>query len=119
MLTRTERDAADAAVSGPAERAQAESDLSRTVREALADPAEAEAIEREPRAGELLEALAGPWYRVQLARRFHNEAVAQTQRVRRKVLVRSLRLHGHAPVPQTVEIDDAWPDSLQRIAQAA
>lgn len=97
----------------------AESELSRTVREALADPVEAEAVRAEPGGGELLGALAAAWYRVQLARRFHNEAVAQTQRVRRKALVRALRLHGHAVMPTTVEIDDAWPESLQRIAQAA
>src|SRR5665648_632379 len=89
------------------------------VREGLADPVEAEAVRAEPGGGELLGALAAAWYRVQLARRFHNEAVAQTQRVRRKALVRVLRLHGHAVMPTTVEIDDAWPESLQRIAQAA
>lgn len=103
----------------PDDRDLAESELSRTVREALADPVEAEAVRAEPGGGELLGALAAAWYRVQLARRFHNEAVAQTQRVRRKALVRVLRLHGHAVMPTTVEIDDAWPESLQRIAQAA
>jgi len=59
-------------------------------------------------------ALAAAWYRVQLARRFHNEAVAQAQRVRRKLLVRLLRLHGHAPMPRTVEIDDERPPALER-----
>ena len=103
----------------PDDRDLAESELSRTVREALADPVEAEAVRAEPGGGELLGALAAAWYRVQLARRFHNEAVAQTQRVRRKALVRALRLHGRAVMPTTVEIDDAWPESLQRIAQAA
>lgn len=109
----------DGETSGPFERARAESDLSRTVREALADPAEVEAVLAEPGGAELLGALAAAWYRVQLARRFHNEAVAQTQRVRRKLVVRALRLHGHAAMPQTVEVDDAWPAPLQRIAQAA
>ena len=110
---------AEADGSAPEERPRAENDLSRTVREALADGAEAEAILAEPGGVEVLGALAAAWYRVQLARRFHNEAVAQTQRVRRKVVVRVLRLHGHAAMPQTVEIDDAWPESLQRIQQAA
>lgn len=104
---------------GHDDRDQAESELSRTVREALDDPAEVEAMRAELGGDDLVAALAAAWYRVQLARRFHNEAVAQTQRVRRKVLVRLLRLHGHAPMPQTVEIDDAWPESLQSIAQAA
>jgi hypothetical protein len=98
--------------SAPDERARLESELSRTVREAIADPVEVEAVRAEPGGAELLDALAGAWYRVQLARRFHNEAVAQTQRVRRKVLVRVLHLYGHAVLPQTVEIDDAWPESL-------
>lgn len=100
------------------DRDRAESELSRTVREALADPEEVEAMHREPLGGELIDALGAAWYRVQLARRFHNEAVAQTQRVRRKVLIRALRLHGHASVPQTVEIDDAWPESLRRLSDA-
>lgn len=97
----------------------AESELSRTVREALADDEEVAEIEATPGGAELVGALAAAWYRVQLARRFHNEAVAQAQRVRRKFLVRVLRLAGRAPMPQTVEIDDEWPEALRRVAQAA
>lgn len=97
----------------------AESELSRTVREALADDEEVAELEASPGGAELVGALAAAWYRVQLARRFHNEAVAQAQRVRRKVFVRALRLAGHAPMPQTVEIDDDWPEALRRVAQAA
>lgn len=96
----------------------AESELSRTVREALADDAEVAALRAEPAGAEVVDALAAAWYRVQLARRFHNEAVAQAQRLRRKLLVRVLRLAGHAPSPQTVEIDDEWPEALRRVAQA-
>lgn len=47
--------------------------------------------------------------RVQLARRFHNEAVKEVQRVRAKRVVRLFRLAGHAHLPQTVEFDDALP----------
>ena len=97
----------------------AESELSRTVREALADDDEVAALEAEPGGAELVDALAAAWYRVQLSRRFHNEAVAQAQRVRHKLVVRGLRLAGHAPLPQTVEIDDDWPEALRRVAQAA
>ena len=50
--------------------------------------------------------------RVELARRFHNEAVAQAQRVRRKRVVRWARLAGHAAWPVTVEIDDGTPSGL-------
>ena len=101
-----------------ADRDRAESELSRTVSEALADLGEVDLMRAQPPGDELVGALAGAWYRVQLARRFHNEAVAQTQRVRRKALIRLLRLHGHAPVPQTVEIDDSWPEALRRVAGA-
>lgn len=90
----------------------AESELSATVRAALADPDEVAALRAEPYGAELLDALAAAWYRVQLARRFHNEAVAQTRRVRRKVVVRVLRLHGRAQLPATVEIDDDPPEAL-------
>ena len=113
MLRRRDRASGVVEASAPDDRAGAESELSRTVREALADPVEVEAVRAEPGGAELLGALAAAWYRVQLARRFHNEAVAQTQRVRRKLLVRALRLQGHAAMPQTVEIDDAWPESLE------
>lgn len=99
------------------ERDRTESELSRTVRAALADDDEVAELSAIPVGGELVDALAAAWYRVQLARRFHNEAVAQTQRVRRKWLVRALRLHGHAPMPQTVEIDDEWPVGLARAGQ--
>ena len=44
--------------------------------------------------------------RVQLARRFHNQAVTEVQRVRRKGTVRIFRLAGRAPLPETVEFDD-------------
>lgn len=47
--------------------------------------------------------------RVQLARRFHNDAVKEVQRVRAKRVVRLFRLAGYAALPQTVEFDDALP----------
>ena len=50
--------------------------------------------------------------RVQLARRFHNDAVAQALRVRRKRVVRWARLAGHASLPVMVEIDDSVPPGL-------
>lgn len=98
----------------PPDRGLVESELSSTVRAALEDPAEVEILREEPGGAELVDALAAAWYRVQLARRFHNEAVAQTQRTRRHLVVRYLRLAGHAPVPQTLEFDDAWPEALGR-----
>ncbi|MCC2308369.1 hypothetical protein [Cellulomonas chengniuliangii] len=97
-----------------ADRGMAESELSATLRTVLDDPEEVAELREEPVGKELLDALATAWYRVQLARRFHNEAVAQTQRLRRGWAVRMLRLAGSAALPQTLELDDAWPDALGR-----
>ena len=101
----------DPAVTG-ADRGAVESELSATLREVLDDPAEVAEVREEPGGGDLLDALADAWYRVQLARRFHNEAVAQAQRMRRGWAVRTFRLAGRAPMPQTLELDDAWPSAL-------
>jgi hypothetical protein len=51
--------------------------------------------------------------RVQLARRFLNDAVIDVRRVRRKLVVRWVRLAGHTPLPQTFEIDDDLPAALR------
>ncbi len=51
--------------------------------------------------------------RVQLARRFLNDAVTDVQRVRRKWVVRWFRLAGHADLPGTVEFDDELPPAVR------
>ncbi|MGV8977566.1 MAG: hypothetical protein ACOH17_05930 [Cellulomonas sp.] len=96
-----------------------ESELSSTLRAALDDAQEVTEMRAELGGDELVSALADAWYRAQLARRFHNEAVAQTQRVRRGWPVRAFGLAGRAPVPQTLELDDAWPQALGRPGQPA
>lgn len=58
-----------------------------------------------------LERVCAAGLRVQLARRFHNDAVKEVQRVRGKSAVRLFRLAGHAALPQTVEFDDSVPES--------
>ena len=63
---------------------------------------------------EVLERLASASNRVQLARRFHNQAVTDAQRVRRKRVVRWFRLAGRAELPQTFEMDDELPLALTR-----
>lgn len=50
--------------------------------------------------------------RVQLARRFHNDAVREAQRVRSKRVVRVFRLAGHAALPQRVDFDDVLPPAV-------
>ena len=45
--------------------------------------------------------------RVAMARRFYNDAVRDTRSLREQTLVRLLRLAGHAPMPDYVELVDA------------
>ena len=99
-----------------AAREHAESDLSATLREALGSAQEVRELRSADPGDQLVGALAAAWYRASLARRFHNEAVAQAQRVRRLWYVRLLHLAGRAPMPLTVEHDDALPDGLDPVA---
>ncbi|MGZ4625369.1 MAG: hypothetical protein ACXV3S_03580 [Kineosporiaceae bacterium] len=97
--------------SGPAE--EIENDLTRALYVAFGDPTEvAELRDTAPLAAQSLELLTQACTRVQLARRFHNDAVAAAVRVRRKPVVRWARLAGHAPLPAMVEIDDSVPAGL-------
>jgi hypothetical protein len=123
LLLADPRDPRDRALSSPTsgvlpdeleERGRVESELTATLRAVLDDPDEVAALCANEAGAELVDALSRAWYRVELARRFHNEAVLQTQDVRRGQLVRLLRLAGHAPEPRTLELDDAWPASLPR-----
>lgn len=96
---------------GP-DRERAESGLTATLREAMGAPEAIRTALAGP-SGEVVAALAAAWYRATLARRFHNEAVAQARRVRRLWYVRLFHLAGRAPMPRTVELDDALPHALE------
>lgn len=95
---------------------EVENDLSRALHVTFADPADVAQLRANPLAEDLLDALAAACTRVQLARRFLNDAVAQAQRVRRKRVVRWARLAGRASMPQMVEIDDSVPAGLGDLA---
>jgi hypothetical protein len=97
----------------PPEREMAESNLTRALHAALDDPETADALRADPVGRELAHELASASQRVQLARRFLNDAALGTRVVRRKWVVRSLRLAGHAAWPPTFEIDDTPPDTLR------
>lgn len=79
------------------EREAAESELTRALRRAV------DVDSPDP----LVQEVVTAWRRVTLARRFHNEAVAQVLFVRNKAAVRVLRLAGTAQLPRTFEMDDA------------
>ncbi|GAB2648951.1 membrane protein [Kribbella swartbergensis] len=83
-----------ARTASPEEREQRESALTRAIN--------ATGTEVEPWAGELSLAMR----RVQLARRFHNDIVVTTRNLRRRRLVTWLHLAGHAPIPDTIELED-------------
>ena len=91
---------------------QVENDLTRALQAAFDDADDVRALRGDPLATESLDLLTQACIRVQLARRFHNDAVATAQRVRRKRVVRWFRLAGHAEWPLMVEMDDTPPTGL-------
>jgi hypothetical protein len=100
----------------PEDREEAESGLSQALRATL-DAPEADTVLGSSETGRgLLEEAAAACRRVVLARRFHNDAVAATQRLRRHRLVRALHLAGSAPLPVMFECDDRAPACLARPA---
>ena len=86
-----------------------ESDLTQALELALGEEALRRRREDEVVGAPMLQRVAAANQRVQLARRFLNDAVTDVHRVRRKPGVRLLRLAGHAELPQTFEIDDELP----------
>ena len=96
-----------------ADREQAESDLSRTLRATLDDPDLVASLRTNPLGADLVAALGAACHRVELARRFHNDAVSQALRVRGKRVVRLTRLAGRAGPLQTFEVDDAPPRAIR------
>jgi hypothetical protein len=90
----------------------AENELTRALHRAFADRVTVAKLRTDPAAAALLDELVSAGERVQLARRFHNDAVAHAQRMRRKRLVRWARLAGRAELPVMVEIDDSHPAGL-------
>ena len=97
------------------DRELAESHLTQALHAAMQEPGVVEALEDDPAGHELVAELAAVSKRVELARRFHNDAVRAARVVRRKRVVRYLRLAGHAPWPPTFEMDDTPPRGLDRV----
>ncbi len=90
--------AADARAPVDGDREMAENLLGRELRELPAD------LGALPPA--LRDDLEGTMTRVGLARRFYNDAVRDTQALRRGRLPRIFRLHGSRPLPRFFDIDD-------------
>ncbi len=78
----------------------------------LADAGTVDALRADPDLGPLVDELAEDCARVELARRFHNDAVVTARALRSRRRVRWLRLAGHAAELATVDLDDVPPTSL-------
>lgn len=91
-----------------AHRAQVETNLTQTLRAVLGP----EIVETRARGGyaeEQIDRVQAACQRVQLARRFYNDAVADVQNMRAQPLVRVFRLAGHTDLPQVLDFDDTVP----------
>lgn len=89
-----------------------ENDLTEALQVSLTEPTCAAIRDVGPLGIDHLARLRSACTRVELARRFHNDAVTDVRRVRRKWVVRIFRLAGHTPMPLTVEFDAAMPPGL-------
>lgn len=112
VLARAAGNCRNADPQDPAERGVVESEMSRDLREVLADPEGIEALRGSIDGRELVDDLASACQQVMLARRFHNDAAQATRLLRSGRLVRLFRLAGNAPLPDMVEMDDAMPPAL-------
>lgn len=109
LLAAAAADSLEADTGDQTSREAIESDLTQALEVALGDVALLHLQEDEAVGAPVLQRVAAANQRVQLARRFLNDAVTDVRRVRRKPGVRLLRLAGHAELPQTFEIDDELP----------
>ncbi len=94
------------------ERIAAESALSEVLMQALDDVEEVNLLREDPLVADLLDELAAAIRRVELCRRFLNDAVLACSQIHEHRLVRLFRLAGHTPVPVTWEMDDRLPQGL-------
>jgi len=93
------------------ERAEAETQLTLAL-EATLDDEEIAEVRQAPGGAALLDELAASAQRVQLSRRFLNDAVRACTQLRNQGMVRAFHLAGTSPWPQAIELDDSIPPSL-------
>lgn len=85
-------------------RALVESEFSRALRTVLDDEVRAD-LAADPRSRQALADLDAAWYRLEVARRFHDTRVVQARQARAGWLPRAFRLAGRAPLPRTADMD--------------
>jgi hypothetical protein len=111
VIASTAHDARTSADLTPDRRALAESDLTAALVAAL-DAEDIAELAASQQGREILEELEAACRRVQLTRRFHNDAVRACRQLRRQRMVRLFRLAGHTPWPDTWEMDDTMPAGM-------
>ncbi|TWE12893.1 hypothetical protein [Rudaeicoccus suwonensis] len=95
-----------------ARRAEIETALSQTLRATLSAEALAELRDSDEDVPDAVDRLRSAGQRVEIARRFHNEAVRDVRKVRAMPQVRLFRLAGFTQLPQPVEFDDQLPEGV-------
>jgi hypothetical protein len=96
----------------PADLEQEESALSQALRAVLGQVEDASSLHDDPEVRALVEELAHACVRVELSRRFHNDAVVSARALRSRRLVRWFRLAGRAAPLRSVDLDDVPPAGL-------
>lgn len=86
----------------------AESDLSSVLGAVFSDVEDVDAVIAEP-GGEVVGRLADACRRVEIGRRFYNDAVFATREMRKRRMVRWFRLQGTAHLPEPFEMNDSVP----------
>jgi hypothetical protein len=74
-----------------------------------------ELISEAPHTEAVLRDLAQACRRVELARRFHNDAVGAAQLLHKRKIVRYFRLAGHTDLPESIDLDDTVPAGLENL----
>ena len=91
----------------------AESELTRTLCKVFDDQEDVRVLAEDSQTYAVLQDLVHACRRVELARRFHNDAVGAAQLLHKRKIVRWFRLGGHTPVPQPIDMDDSIPEGLE------
>ncbi|MDO8731266.1 MAG: hypothetical protein Q7L55_01615 [Actinomycetota bacterium] len=112
LIAETAHDARQSIDADVLERIAAESALSEVLMQALDEVEEVNLLRGDPLAADLFDELSAAIRRVELCRRFLNDAVLACSQIHQHRLVRWFRLAGHTPVPVTWEMDDRPPQGL-------
>ena len=94
----------------------AESELTEALCNVFDDADEVSELAQSTHIAALFADLAAACRRVELARRFHNDAVGALQLLRKRSVVRWFRLAGRTPWPVSLDLSDRVPGGLERFA---